>query len=240
MVYLRRNNCGVKRTTIVSVTRRHLQQSVPKLEKQLEDQKEVVSRTSSDQKEVKRLQKEVERSTKELEEASAAAGKLEAQANQLRKQLEEIKQKHIGTLENKVKDLTKKINKAQADKTKLAAAIASCERNIQKSEEKIADNQQEMTDIEAEMINTKGELDELGEKAKELIAQKEATGEKVLELEVEYNELKDQNKGFQTEMQGIKSRRLDLESAVEKCNAEIKKNEALHAAEQNKKICISL
>lgn len=201
-------------------------EQIPRLEQQLERQKQKAESTKSDPAKTAALQKKVEEAKVEFQTKEDEVEQIQTKVVALNKQIKDISDKKVRDFKVKIDKLAKQIDTLTKNINKLNVEISTTDRNIQKAEERIENAKTDITEAEDSMRKMAEERDQF-------LKDSEGLDKRIQELKEEIDAATSDSSSIKKEIAKLlkeeadgKIKRLELDEKVKTLERNLKEQSA--------------
>lgn len=201
-------------------------EQIPRLEDQVERQKQRADSTKADPAKTAALEEKVKESKIDFETKETEVEQIQSKVSALNKQIKEISDKKVKDLKVKIDKLAKQIEKLSSNVNKLTVEINTTDRNIQKVQESIDNASTDITEAENSMRK-------MAEEREDFLKDSEALAKRIEEVKKEIEDAKTDSSSIKKEIDALqkeeaegKLKRLELDDAVKTLEKVLKEQSA--------------
>ncbi|XP_070505338.1 structural maintenance of chromosomes protein 4 [Chironomus tepperi] len=197
-------------------------EQIPRLQEQLNRQKQKADSTKSDASKVADLEKKVTKCKASFEKKSEEVEEIQTKVNAINTQIKDISNKKIKEVQTKINKITQQIDKLTTNINKLTVEIRTTGRNIQKAEERIEHNKNEIAECEASLHKMAEERTECVKDSEELAKRVEDMKKELEGATKDSSSTKKEIVALQKEEADGKMKRLELDDKLKTIEKSLK------------------
>ncbi|CAH1709813.1 unnamed protein product [Chironomus riparius] len=197
-------------------------EQIPRLQEQLNKQKQKADSTKSDSAKVADLDKKVTKCKASFEKKSEEVEEIQTKVNAINAKIKDISDKKIKDVQTNIKKITQQIDKLTTNINKLTVEIRTTARNIQKAEERIEHNKNEVTECEASLHKMAEERTECIKDSEELAKRVEDMKKELEDATKDSSSTKKEIAALQKEEADGKMKRLELDDKLKTIEKSLK------------------
>ncbi|CRL06060.1 CLUMA_CG018888, isoform A [Clunio marinus] len=211
-----------------------LSEQIPRLEYQVNKQKERADATKSDPAKTAALNAKVEECKVDFENKESEVDAIDTKVKALNKQIKEISDKKVKEVKMKIEKLEKQIEKLASNVNKLTVEINTSDRNLKKATERIESTKQEITEAENSMRAMAEEREQIKTDIEDLKERMESLGKEIENASGDSSSIKKEIAKLQKEEADGKIKRLELDDKLKAAEKNLKEQSARIPAWENK------